>query len=346
MTDESVVFTPRFMLGVMQKMQEPANYFLNTFSEDADPIDQETIDLDKESEKRSTAPYVNPLDEATKVALAGYNTHTLKLPYQCEQVVITPKDLQSREAGTTIYDPLGTYGQRAEKMAGKALKTLERRFANSEELALAKGLTTGKIPIVGPKINAELDLKMPAANIVTLTGQDLWNDYTAANPIENLRTWKRVPQDSGGRLSTKAIMGAYAAKDFLNCAKLASKLDNRRIIRGEISIKQLADQYIEYLGIIDEIDIFVNHAKYIDTAGVEQYFMPPTKVLMAPEKSRVVRHYGPVYNLKNMMVVKRYPSSWVREDGKARIVQLETSCLPIPWEIEDFVCAEVTEVPE
>ena len=147
MADESVVFVPRVMLGILDKMEAVLTWFMDTWCTDDAPQDTDLVDLDKRWGRRSVAPYVNPMDEPTKLIMQGYDTHTVKLPYLCEHVVINAKDLQVRQPGTTIYDSQGAYGQRAEIKAGEALKELEKRFATTDEVALATGLQTGIIPI-------------------------------------------------------------------------------------------------------------------------------------------------------------------------------------------------------
>jgi hypothetical protein len=347
MADEAVVFTPRYMLGVLYKMEPVLQWFLSTWCQDGAPLDTDLVDLDKVKGRRSVAPYVNPLDEATKLILQGYNTTTVKLPYMCEQVTISAKDLQIRQPGTTIYDSQGAYGRRAEIKAGEALKELEKRFTTTDEVSLATGLQTGVIPIVGPKINATVTLGMPAANLVTLESTDLWSDHTNADPIANIRAWKRLPPLAGGRVPSIACLGTYAADDLLKCAKLGTALDNRRIVRGEIQPKDLPDG-IEYLGILEGVDLYVNHHKYVNASGVDAYFMDSTKILLGPAKgsSKCIRHFGVIYNLNCVAMERRFPLSWTTPDGKARIVQLETASLAIPYEIEDFVCATVTSEPE
>jgi len=340
MADESVVFTPRYMLGVLEKMEPEVTIFLDRWCKDAPPQDTDIVDLDKKRGRRSVSPYVNPTDEATKLVLQGYDAKTLKLPYLKEQVVITSKDLQQRAPGTVIYSPQGTYASRAEIKAGEAMRELEKRFSTTDEVAFATGLQTGKIPIVGPNINAEVDLNMPAANLVTLSGTALWSDHTNADPLANLRSWKRIPTNSGGRLSSVCYMGATAADNFLQCAKMTNKLDNRRVVIGQINPMDMPND-IEYLGTAAGLDIYVNYNRYIDQDGNEQYFMNPKKVLVGPPSTMAIRHFGAIYNLNAIAVVRRYPSSWTKKDGSARVVQLETASLPIPYEIEDFVCAGV-----
>lgn len=338
----SELYKPRNMIAAIIRFDPVRTFFLTMFWGKKElKHESDIIELDKYRSERSVSPFVNPLDEATRVKLSPYTTTSVIPPYIKEEGVITPKDLQAREVGTTIYDTPGQYGSRAEKKLGEILKELERRFTTTEEVMAAQALTTGKMVIKGPKINAEIDIGLPASHKVTLTGQALWSDHANCDILANIRTWKRVVEEDSGYTPRTAVIGWKVADEIYASTKLKALLDIRRVELGIIKPEQLPDG-VDYLGMLENVDVYVYNSTYKDQDGVKQYFMPPHKVLLGATQARAIRHYGPIYNLKNKAVVKRYPDSWVLQNGSARIVQMETSPLPFPHEPEAYLIAEVT----
>lgn len=343
MSDE--LYKPRNMIAAIIRFDPVRTFFLDTFCKSPEEKhESDIIELDKYRSERSVSPFVSPLDEATRVKLSPYTTTTIVPPYIKEQGVITPKDLQTREIGSTIYDTPGAYGSRAEKKLGEILKELERRFQTTEEVMIAQALTTGVIVVKGPNVDAKITVGIPPSHKVTLAGQAAWSDHANCDIAANFRAWKRVIEEDSGYTPRVAVIGWKVADEIYASEKLAKLLDNRRIELGIIKPDQLPDG-VDYLGMLENVDVYVYNSTYKDQAGVKQYFMPPHKVLLGATQARAIRHYGPIYNLKNKAVVKRFPDSWEKEDGSARIVQMETSPLPFPHEPESYLIAEVTAEP-
>lgn len=334
------IYDSRTMLAAIIRMDKICRVFLDTFVKGKENHQTEFIDLDSYRSERAIAPFINPLDEATRVKLANYSTATMQSPYIREQVVLNPKDVLPRQMGETIYGPRSTIAKRAQVKLGEALKELHRRFITTQEYMIAQALQTGIIPIVGPNINAEIDLNMLPTHIETLTGTDLWTDTSNSDPLGDLRLWRRLCEDDSGLTPTVVFMGYEAVSALLKHTDIKEILDNRRMELGQIKFESKPSG-LTRVGTLEEFDIYEYNKTYRDASGTRQRFMNSKKVVLGSTDAKGIKHFGPIFNMHAEQEVDVFPRSWIPDDGSCRIVQLEGSPLPMIHEINAFFVAQV-----
>lgn len=336
------MFDTRAMIAALEQAKPAKTFFLDTFFRQTEAHQTRFVDIDIQKGKRRLAPFVNPRHQGKVVDRLGFQTFTYSPPYIKPKMVTTAEDILKRQMGETIYSGGRSPEQIAQSLLGKDLATLDEMIVRREEWMAAQALQTGKVAIVGEAVDDEIDFSMDADHIVTLTSTDLWTDLTGhSDPIADLEDWSELIAKDSGLTGDTIIMGSDAARAFLKNAAVRSALNVWNYNLGRIEPGQVAPG-IRRIGAINAVaTIYVYHEWYIDANGVEQPMMDPKKVIVGSTQARCVKHYGAIQDLSATGAVPRFPKSWEEEDPSARFLMLQSAPLPVPHQIDGFVCAKV-----
>ncbi|VFN03330.1 MAG: Phage major capsid protein E [Candidatus Kentron sp. G] len=185
----------------------------------------------------------------------------------------------------------------------------------------------------------EVDFLMSDSHKIELSGTKVWT-HADADPIKDLRTWKRKCSQDSGATVDRAIIGSNVVDPLL--AKLKDKLDTRRIDLGFIKPEQLAGG-VTYYGYLNDpgIDIFAYDEWYLGDDDKEHPMIPDDAIILASTRARTVRAYGAIQDVRSIesgsVEAQYYPKSWVEEDPSARMVMIQTAPLVIPIQIDAFM---------
>lgn len=335
------MFGSRTMLQALEQMLPPRTAILDFFFKNTNQSTTENVDIDIVKSKRKLAPFVNPMMEGKVVARDGYSTRSFKPPYVKPKMPFSGADLLKRQAGETIYQGNSSPDQRARVQLGKDLLKLRNMIIRREEWMAAKAIITGKVPIVGEGVNAEVDFLMSASHLITLVGNALWSDYINSDPISNLRDWRTLCSQDCGKKPDVVIFGATVIKHFLANAKVVALMDKTKIALGQINVKELPNG-LTYYGNIEGLDIYGYDKWYVDDqTGNESAMVPADRIVMGSTQAETVRQYGAIIDLKATAAVPYFPKSWEQEDPSIRWIMLQSAPLPVPTEIDGFLSAKV-----
>ena len=336
-------YTVREMLAVMKYGSPKNTFLLDRLVKDTKTHMTKYVEIDVEKAGRTVAAYVSRIGPPEVVNKPGYDSKIHVLPYTKQRMTLTEEDLETRLPGQTIYDA-GSPTDRRDELVGKWLAELDKRIMRREELQLAQAITTGKATIQGDDVDYEINYGRNAGNVKSLAGTAKWGGATADIPQDF--------QDAGMQLTKPGVdggspgacyLGITAAGHFIKEAttdstKLKNLMDMRRLVAGEINVKVLKDQDVTYIGTFRDVgidvDVFSYYGRYVDSAGVEQYYIDPDDAIFINEALRVDKHYSKISNLKSSFVGRRFPSSWVADDGSAEYLQLESGPLVAPHQID------------
>jgi hypothetical protein len=345
------IFSTRRMLAALEQRKPPRTFFLDRFFRNSNVSNSEYIDIDIYKGKRRMAPFVNPRLEGKVVEARGYKTYSYKPPYIKPKMVTTAEQILKRAMGQNIYaDNMGP-AQKAAMEVGKNLAELDEMITRREEWMAAQVLTTGKVVVVGEGVDDEIDFLMEATHLPVLAGGARWNQSATAQPINDLRAWKkRIAQDSG-IVPTDVILGADAYESFMACDQIIGStggrkgfFDLRRINIGQIDPRELPGG-VTFVGTITELglDFWTYDEWYIDENDneTEKPMMPVDKILMGSTQARTQRQYGAIIDLDATAAVARFPKSWTKKDPSARFVMLQSAPLPSLHQVDAFLCADV-----
>lgn len=327
------IYDTRTMLKALVQMKRPRTFLRDTFFGGLQTFTTKHVDLDIVKGSRKIAAFVSPLSEGKVVADEGYDTQTFTPPYLKEKKSLTPQELFTREAGSTIYAPGDGPAQRAQKELGKKLSKLDDRFTRREEVMCAQAMDTGTVTCVGEGINAVVDFGMPAAHKITLGGIDLWTDQANSNPGDDLVDWCQMIAKASGVVPNRAIMGLDVWKAFKNHPAIKDKLDNRRILMGQINPQNLPNG-VTYLGSFTDagvdLDLYAYSEWFVDPAdGLEKPIVPADKLWLGSTNARCEKLYGAIQDIDagGLAALQRYPKSWVVKDPSVRWVLLQSAPL-------------------
>lgn len=217
-----------------------------------------------------------------------------------------------------------------------------------EEWMCAKALFTGAVDVSGEGVSQNIDFGMSNSHKVTLGTGVKWTD-TGINPLTDIATWKTLIAKDSFLSADIVIMGAGAAKAFINNAEVQKNLDIRNIDLGVIRPQELPSG-AKYIGSdrLNGVDYYTYEGYYVDpTTGVQTPFVPNGAVLLASKSARTSMMYGAVTiadeNTKALLTyaMPRVPDSWVSKKPAARFIQLNSRPLPVPHDIDGFVVATV-----
>lgn len=340
------LYSLRTMLRALEQLKSARTFLLTMFFSAVEIHTTETVDIDIYKGKRRLAPFVNPNLQAKLVDQLGYKTYTYKPPYIKPKMVTTAGDLLIRQPGEIIYGSGATRESRAAEKLTKELAELDDMITRREEWMAAQALQTGKVVAIGDGVNDTIDFLMAASHLPVLTGTALWSAPTTAQPLKNLRTWKRLIAQDAGVNANVCIMSSDAYDNFIANTKEISGVNglmNQRMVEmGKISPTELGNG-VTYVGRINEVgvDIYTYDEWYVDTDNTEKPMIQSGKVILGSTQARATRHYGAIKDLKALNSMARFPKVWEEEDPSVRNLMVQSAPLTVPHQIDGFVCATV-----
>jgi hypothetical protein len=339
------LFNTRTMLQALEELRTPNTFLLRKFFTTQRECPTKSVDIDIYKGKRRVAAYVNRRAQGQSIDRIGYSTHTYDPPYLKPKMVTTVDDLLTRLPGENVYSPMSPE-QRANVQLGKDLAELDSIITRSEELQAKQALFDGKIEVHdvdGNDVVDDIDFQRSATHTIdlTATGEVSW-DESGAQPLKDLRTWRRLNLQDSGLSSDIVIMGSDAVDTFLGNAEVQEKLDNYRMELGQL-VMEAQELGVTYIGRIEGLDIYSYDEWYIDpSTGTEGALVPANKVLVGSTKARCERVYGAIDDASNgVFAVARYPKTWVENDPSVRFLQLHSAPLLVPVQVDAFTVATV-----
>lgn len=338
------MFETRTMIQMLEQMKPARTFLKDTFFGRARTFDTEHVDIDIYKGKRRMAPFVAPVIGGVTVQRLGYKTNSYKPALVAPDMITTAVDLLKRAPGETVYSAQSP-NERMAMQLGRDMAELDSLITRREEWMCAKALFTGQIPMVGEGVNDIVSFDLAQSHNITLGSGGAPAKWGAqgADPLKNMRDWRRLIIQDSGASPNVVVMGTSALDKFIEDETVAKALDNRRVDRGLIDPLVLPNG-VTYWGYIKEIacDIYSYDEWYLDDDGVEQPMVPTDLVLMSSTNARMELLYGAVADVDlGTFALARVPKSWTLPKPSSRFVQLRCRPLPVPVQIDAVVVAKV-----
>lgn len=324
----TILYTPREMLAMTEQKPRPDNFLRGRFIRQEVFSDKKFLEIDKVIGSQAKAAYSARAGGPTVVDKTGYSTLLHVAPYVYEAIPFSAADLDTREAGDTIYGS-NAASSLAMKTSGW-VGTLEDRLNRLEEAQLASALTSGTVVVSGDGTSYTVDYGMPSGHKVTNSGDDVWGTTTAI--MAQLTEWSTFLSNKG-YVATDLIMDPTAAALLLNDTTIATKLNNFRLSLGQVNPTLVAGQRASYLGNLAfanlNIDLWSYNGGYETAAGTFVNYLGTYRAIMVAGQQLDCRaHYGKIENLKSgSFIGRRFPNMYIQEDGRQGFVTLESAPL-------------------
>lgn len=330
------IFSTHVLNRVIENLDRPSAFLLDTFFSDIQTEDSEEIHFDIDKSKPRLAPFVSPLVEGRVVAEEGFETRSFKPAYVKDKRRFNPNAPLKRQIGETIGGNL-TPMNRREAALNRALTNQLDNLTRREEVMAAEALLLGKVTVTGKNYPTQIvDFKRAPELTQVLTGAMRWGEE-GVNPIECLEEWAGQVQMLSGAAARTVVMEPMAWKLFKRSPNLQKLLDNRRGSRSNLSldpvVREQGNDKARYVGSLGELDIWVYNDVYVDEQGKDRRLLPDYTVILASQSMvEGTRCYGVIQDEKANYRADRYFSkSWLQDDPAVRWLLLQSAPLVVPY---------------
>lgn len=347
---EYSIFDPRTMGKVVARMPAVHTFFKTTFFRNVQTFDTERVDVDFKKGNRKLAPFVHRRIGGKTVPNTGYEAKTYTPPMVAPDKVTTVGDLLKRMPGENPYSGKSPAERAVEKMAAD-FKELDEMITRREEWMCAQAIFTGTIPIIGEGINEVIDFKFTNKETIT-TAAKKWS-ADGADPIADLKRWRKTVQKNGFVNCDVCVMADDVVAAFLKNATVQKMLDTKGYDLAVIKPRQLPNG-ATYVGTLhaEGLDIYTYNEWFLDdwtnpTAPEQKPLVPDGTLALLSTVAEYSMYYGAVTladeQTKEIFTVEgaRVPDSWIARKPIRRFLQLTSNPLPVPHEVDSWFIAKV-----
>jgi hypothetical protein len=337
------IFDTRTMLEAVEQMKPARRFLQETFFSAVETSGTKTVDIDIYKGTRKMAPFVHPRLPGSLSLRQGVSSSNYAPPYVQPKRETTAELILKRNPGEDPYASASPLVKAAARL-GKDLADLDDEIVRREEWMAAQALTTGTITVTGEGVNDVIDFQMASAHKITLSTKK-WG-ASDADPLGNLRTWKRMISKASGRTANVAVMSGEAYDAFLASPTLLAQLNSRRVDLGMIKPDELPDG-VTYIGYLNDpgIDLYAYDEWFVDDSGTEQPMISAGGIILGSTNTKNAMLYGAIQDIEaaesGLVEARRFPKSWVTPEPSARWLKLQSAPLAGFKEPDAFVFAKV-----
>jgi len=340
------IFSTFVLNRVVENLERPASYLLDTFFGDVQTEDSEDIHFDIDRSRPRLAPFVSPLVAGKVVDEDGYETKSFRPAYVKDKRRFDPSRPLKRRMGEMIGGSL-TPMQRREAALNRSLADQLERLTRREEVMASEILRTGRVTVEGDNYpTVVVDFQRSASLTIQLTGATRWGEV-GINVLNDVEDWAGIIQNESGAAARRVTMDPLAWRVFKNDPEVLRQLDVRRgtniSITTDPMIRGQGREKARYMGSIGDFDFHVYNDIYVDDDGVDTQLLPPFTVLMGSEDSlEGCRCYGVIQDEKaNYKAERFFTKSWLEEDPPLRWLLMQSAPLVVPYRPNASFCATI-----
>ncbi len=343
------IYTPRTMGTLVSRIPATKTFLIDTFFKNRETFATEKIDVDFKKGGRELAPFVHPVVGGKTVKNKGYKTKTYTPPTLAPNKVTTVDNILKRQAGENPYSGV-TPAERAIKKMGADFQELDEMITRRQEWMAAKAIFEGQIPIIGEGLNEVIDFGFENQETI-VTASKKWSAATA-DPIADIKRWRKTVQQKGFVNCDVLIMSDNVADAFINNEKVQKLLDTKGYDLAVIAPKELPNG-ATYIGTLKglALDIYSYNEWYLDDwtnpdAPEEKPLVPDGKLALLSTSAQYSLLFGAVTILdesEQFVTVEgdKVPETWAERNPARRFLQLNSKPLPVPHEIDSWYVATV-----
>lgn len=340
------IFSTHVLNRVVEHLDRPASFLLDTFFPSIQTEDSEEIHFDIDKSKPRLVPFVSPLVEGKVVATEGFETRSFKPAYVKDKRRFDPNAPLKRQIGETIGGNLKPMDRR-EAALNRSLTNQVENLTRREEVMAAEALRTGKISVSGEDYPTQIiDFQRDPMLTLALTGATRWGE-TGVKVLDDIEDWAGMVQIKSGAAARTVVMDPLAWRVFKADEKVERLLELRRGTSNTLIIDPIlrgqANDKARYVGSVGDFDFWVYNDTYVDDDGVARNMLPEYTVLLASQGMlEGTRCYGVIQDEKAGYRASRYfTKSWLEEDPALRWLLMQSAPLVVPYRPNACFCATV-----
>lgn len=298
----------------------------------------EYVDVDVVVGGRNILPFVSNHAGGTIVDKLTGKMRSVKCPrLRPKKQLEAAELLLQRGAGQVMYANGSNVTSARDAKIGQELNDLKNRVDMTVEYMCAMALTGG-YTVTSDGYTFTIDFGMPAANKPVLTSGYGWNE-TGGKIMDDIDTFAQIIKNATGLTPDIAICGANVVRAIRGNAAVMALLDNRRNEGGGLTW----DTNNDYIGNLNGIKLYKAGQQYQTTAGVDANFIDDNKFVLLSTQARFTIEFGLILDLDagSQIVGEYFAKTWMEKDPSAMWMLAESRPLPIPWQPDAVVYADV-----
>ena len=321
------------LLGVMQQMEPPSNYFLNLFFNRQVVSDDQYIDFEKLSDNRKLAPFVAPTAQGRPIYEKGSNVTRLVPAYIKPKDVVDAARQLARAPGELLapapMSPEARFNAAVADVTRVHRNAIERRW----EWLAAKAILDGQVTIAdADHPERVVNFGRASNHTVVKTSGQYWSD--SFDIIGDIETWRqRVRRALFGGATNRLTVGVDAWDVMRKNAGLLAQLKTDvRGTDGNFRTGIRAGETVEYMGqLASGLDVYVYNDYYHDASGAQQPFMSSKDVLLSGPGVDGVRAFGAILDKgASIRPLPIFTKMWDQEDPSATVILSQSAPLMVP----------------
>jgi hypothetical protein len=330
------LFQPRTLTTAINKIKTTNATFLNDVFNAKEGSDSDIVTIEVREGSQRLAPAVSRESAGVPVRRTGFTAKQLQLPRFRAYYTLTPSDVRNvqflQQGSADVW-----VQQRMTEMLTMKLAEMRAEFERRMERMAVQQLITGKIsPEVDDEIKIELDFGFTPEQIVTLSGTSRWGQ-SAADPLTNLRTWKRQIQRLSQARSVKAYIGHNVLETLYKDATLRNQLHTSNLAIGSID----GNRSDNYVGRLMGVNLYEYSEEYQDSTGQKEMFSPNSLVMIGEGTTAFRHHYSRPYDFKASAPTPFFATSVITDQPSAIQIIAESVSAPAIWDAGAVVSATV-----
>lgn len=341
-------YTTRTMVGVLDGLDRPQLFLLDTFFPDLVLFDTETVEFDKLDRMTGLAPFVSPLKAGVGVAARGFSTETFTPAYVKPKNELDPTRPLRRRPGERIGGEMAA-GARRDLALVDLLEDQLARILRRKEWMASSVLRTGAVTVEGEGFPAVSVAFGRASGLTkTLLTAARWGE-SGVSPFDNIEAWGGEIATASGAAPRIVVMDpkawALARKD----PQIGAVLDYRYARSTEVEVGPLSrgeDQWAVYVGSVGQYDFWVYSQPFTNEDGSAGNMMPDYTVIMgAGGTASGVAGYQAHGAIKDpragYQALEVFPKSWIDDDPATEWVMSQSAPLVVPGRPNASACITV-----
>jgi len=302
------------------------------------PIPSTTVEVDLLIGGQKLAPFVSDMEAGVVVTGSTRKTRAVKTArIRLKHPMEAAKLLGERGVGQIYYaGGITDIMQAMRQKIAVENRELKNQRARRIEWMCAQALQ-GTLSVTQENIAFQVDYLLPAAHNITLAADAKWSADNG-DPEQDVQTWTDILVNKG-YTPDLMICGTDAAKYLRNKVKDSSWFDKRRLNAGNMQWVASAN----YMGNLLGVDCYRYGALYKDQDDADQNFWPTDKIALVASGARFSIEFGMIMDLEAgaSVVGEEFAKQWIEKDPSVLWLLQETRPLPVPWEPEAIIVADV-----
>lgn len=331
------IYDTATLLGVMNKMEPPSNYWLSMFTSQIN-FDDEYVDFSRIADNRKLAPLVVPTAQGKPIYSAAERLMRVKPAYVKPKDPVTGTRMIRRAAGlgelrsATPQSPMQRYNAIVADIQRQHRFAIERRW----EWLAANAVIYGEVTLEDEAYPKTIVNFGRAANhSITLTPGNQWGD-NGVSILGTIEAWRTRGRNAkfGGPMNRLTI-GTNAWEIMRQDAEIREllKVDYRPSNNGiqlNLGIREGLD--VEFVGRLSgTLDVWVYSDYYQQPDGTVVPFMSPNDIVLTGPNMNGVRCFGAIQDIDAQLAsVDIFGKMWKENDPSATFIMNQSAPLMVP----------------